>query len=71
MGEVFIVDFEERHLNDFKKLGYEWLLKYDLLEPVDEEMLNNPKEKIIDEGGFVCWSIYSLFCAFFMHKIFL
>ncbi|WP_130890141.1 GNAT family N-acetyltransferase [Fusobacterium ulcerans] len=53
MGEVFIVDFEERHLEDFKKLGYEWLSKYDLLEPVDEEMLNNPREKIIDKGGFV------------------
>lgn len=53
MGEVIIVDFKERHLEDFKKLGYEWLLKYDLLEPVDEEMLNNPREKIIDKGGFV------------------
>ena len=53
MGEVFIVDFEERYLEDFKKLGYEWLLKYDLLEPVDEEMLNNPREKIIDKGGFI------------------
>ncbi|MDU1912186.1 GNAT family N-acetyltransferase [Fusobacterium sp.] len=53
MEEIFVVEFEERHLKGFKKIGYEWLLKYDLLEPVDEEMLNNPKEKIVDKGGFV------------------
>lgn len=53
MEEIFIVEFEDKHLKEFKKLGYEWLLKYDLLEPVDEEMLNDPKGKIIDKGGFV------------------
>lgn len=53
MEEIFIVEFEDRYFEEFKKLGYEWLLKYDLLEPVDEEMLNNPREKIIDKGGFV------------------
>jgi len=51
--EIFIVEFEDKHLEEFKKLGYEWLLKYDLLEPIDEEMLNNPKGKIVDKGGFV------------------
>lgn len=53
MKEIFIVEFEDRHFEEFKKLGYEWLLKYNLLEPVDEEMLNNPKAKITDKGGFV------------------
>lgn len=53
MKEIFIVEFEDRHFEEFKKLGYEWLLKYNLLEPVDEEMLNNLKAKITDKGGFV------------------
>ncbi len=53
MEEICIVEFEDKHLEGFKKLGYEWLLKHDLLEPVDEEMLNDPKGKIMDKGGFV------------------
>ena len=53
MEEICIVEFEDKYLEGFKKLGYEWLLKHDLLEPVDEEMLNDPKGKIMDKGGFV------------------
>ena len=51
--EIKIVNFEERHLEDFKRISYQWLNKFDLLEPVDIEMLDNPKENIIDKGGYI------------------
>lgn len=51
MENVKIVEFEEKYHQKFKELSYEWLKKYDLLEPEDDRILNNPKKLILDEGG--------------------
>lgn len=51
--KIKIVKFEEKHFEDFKKINYQWLNRFNLLEPVDVEMLENPKEKIIDKGGYI------------------
>jgi hypothetical protein len=34
-------------------LTLEWLLKYDLLEPENEKIINNPKEFILSNGGYI------------------
>ena len=48
-----ILDFEERYAKDFKLLNLHWLDQYKLTEAADLEVLNKPKEKIIDQGGFI------------------
>jgi len=58
MGELKVIQYEERYHEDLKRLSYEWLEKYLLLEPEDERILNNPKEIILDNGGYVFFAKY-------------
>lgn len=58
MEQVEIVFYEEKHLADFKRLGYEWLEKYVTVEPEDVKILNAPKEIILDNGGFIFFAKY-------------
>lgn len=53
MEKIIIVEYEEKYHDDLKRLSYEWLEKYELLEPEDEKILNNPKEIVLDKGGFI------------------
>ena len=39
---VEIIDFEERYKPALEDISLPWLLEYDLLEPVDLEMLAEP-----------------------------
>ncbi len=39
----------------FKRLNFEWLEKYFVVEPVDEEVLSNPN-RIIEEGGAILFA---------------
>ncbi|KAK5574955.1 hypothetical protein RB653_010210 [Dictyostelium firmibasis] len=55
---VKIVNYQESYQQDFKKLSYEWLEKYVSVEPIDEEMLNNPKSFILDGGGHIFMATY-------------
>lgn len=48
-----IIDYEDQYHNDFKRLNLEWLEKYDLIESHDLEILNYPRENVIDRGGFL------------------
>lgn len=48
-----IIDYEDRYLQDFQRLNLEWLEKFNLLESHDLEVLNNPRENVIDRGGFI------------------
>jgi GNAT superfamily N-acetyltransferase len=50
---LHIIDFNERLSPHFKQLNVAWLQKYFVVEPIDEEMLGNPKHYIIDKGGAV------------------
>jgi ribosomal protein S18 acetylase RimI-like enzyme len=56
--EIKIVEYEEKYHDDLKKLSYEWLKKYVSVEPEDEKILNNPKEVILDKGGFIFFANY-------------
>lgn len=50
---LHIFEFRDDLANHFKDLNIAWLQKYFYVEPVDEEMLSNPKHYIIDKGGYI------------------
>ncbi len=53
MASINIIDYEDRYQQNVKELNYEWLLKYNLLEPMDDEYLDYPREMILNKGGFI------------------
>ena len=56
MMNIKLVVYEDRYHEDLKRLSYEWLIKYELLEPEDEKILNNPKEVVLDNGGSIIFA---------------
>lgn len=58
-NHIIIVEYEEKYHKDLKRLSYEWLEKYVSVEPEDEKILNNPKEVILDKGGFIFFAKYN------------
>jgi ribosomal protein S18 acetylase RimI-like enzyme len=48
-----IVPFQQKYSKDFYALNVAWLEKFFFVEPYDEKVLSNPKEYIIDAGGFI------------------
>ncbi len=50
---IEIIDFSDEFKESIKTLNYEWLKKYFHVEQGDEISLSNPKEHIIDKGGYV------------------
>lgn len=53
MSKIEIINYEDKYKLRVKELNYKWLKKYDLWEPIDDEYLNNPKERILDKGGSI------------------
>lgn len=49
--EIKIVEFQTEYRDDFKNLNIEWLQKYFVVEPFDEQQLSNPETEILDKGG--------------------
>jgi putative acetyltransferase len=50
---VSIIQYEDKHHEDFRKLNLEWLEKYNLAESHDLEVLDDPKGTILDRGGVI------------------
>ena len=48
-----IIDYEDRYLEDFRRLNLEWLERFNLTESHDLEVLDHPRENVIDRGGFI------------------
>jgi DNA-binding MarR family transcriptional regulator/ribosomal protein S18 acetylase RimI-like enzyme len=48
-----IIEYQDKYIDQFKKISYEWLEKYVSIEPADELILNNPRKVIIDNGGYI------------------
>jgi len=48
-----IVEFEPSHAEAFRVLNEAWISKYFVIEPKDQEVLNDPQGKIVDKGGRV------------------
>ena len=53
---VEIVAFKDEFAKYFTDLNLAWLKKYFVVEPIDYEMLSNPKAYIIDKGGYIYFS---------------
>lgn len=53
MNNIKIVNYEDKYKDAFRDLSYEWLEKYASVEPEDEKILNNPREVILDKGGYI------------------
>lgn len=54
---IRIEPFEDRWAPDFKRLNKAWLETYFEVEPVDEEMLSNPRTYYLDKGGFIYFAL--------------
>lgn len=54
--KVDIVDYDERYGDAFARLNIEWLQKYFVVEPIDRDVLSNPRRSIIDPGGVVLYA---------------
>jgi len=50
---IEIIDYSGEYANDFRALNLEWLDKYNLTESHDLEVINHPKESILDRGGYI------------------
>ena len=48
---IEIIGFKDELAEYFTRLNLAWLKKYFVVEPVDHEMLANPKAYIIYKGG--------------------
>lgn len=54
---ISIVEYTEQRKDAFKTLNEEWLRKGFSVEPVDKEILEHPKQVIIDSGGMVFFAV--------------
>ena len=50
-----IVDYSAHYGDAFERLNCEWLDKYFRVEPIDREILSDPRSTIIDHGGAVLY----------------
>ncbi|MDF0716350.1 GNAT family N-acetyltransferase [Muricauda sp. 334s03] len=50
---VRIVPYSETYKNAFRELNEEWIIKYFEMEEMDRIALHNPKEYILDKGGYI------------------
>ena len=55
---VNILNYQPGHQPVFEKLNRDWIEKYFWMEPVDQEVLGNPEEHIIQQGGFIFMADY-------------
>lgn len=48
-----IIAYKDSLKNDFKRLNYEWIKKYFVVEPSDKRVLTNPQKYVLDKGGYI------------------
>ena len=53
VNSVEIIHFNDEHTEKFYQLNRAWLEKYFYVEDIDHEILSQPREKIIEPGGFI------------------
>lgn len=57
IGTVRIVGFDPRWRADFARLNLEWLRRWFVVEPFDEEVLGDPEQHILADGGRVLFAL--------------
>ena len=53
MNAVEIIEYEDQYQPIFKALNVEWLDQYNLTEKHDLQILDAPREMILNAGGFI------------------
>ena len=54
---IRIVDFDPRWRADFARLNLEWLRRWFVVEPFDEEVLGQPEVHLLAAGGRILFAI--------------
>jgi ribosomal protein S18 acetylase RimI-like enzyme len=54
-----IIAYQPKYAKYFYDLNVAWLKKYFYVEPYDEKVLSNPKEYVLDAGGFIFFAKYN------------
>ena len=57
IGTIRIVGFDPRWRADFARLNLEWLRRWFVVEPFDEEVLGDPERHILADGGRVLFAL--------------
>ena len=55
-NKIQIIPYSDQLKEAIKILNYEWLEKYFRVEQSDIQSLSNPKEEILDKGGFIFYA---------------
>jgi ribosomal protein S18 acetylase RimI-like enzyme len=55
-NKIELINFSDELYEPIKTLNYEWLEKYFQVEESDRISLSNPKQQIIDKGGFIFYA---------------
>jgi putative acetyltransferase len=58
MTELKIFPYESKYHEDFVNISLEWLKKYNLYEESDIPILENPKDVILNNGGYILLAAY-------------
>jgi ribosomal protein S18 acetylase RimI-like enzyme len=58
MTELKIFPYESKYHEDFVNISLEWLIKYNLYEESDIPILENPKDVILNNGGYILLAAY-------------
>lgn len=58
ISEIEIIHFKPKYARAYKDLNLNWIRKYFVIEPHDEEQLDNPENYIIKKGGFIFFAKY-------------
>lgn len=57
MPDIRIVGFDPRWRGDFANLNIEWLQRWFVVEPHDRDVLGNPEQHILADGGHVLFAV--------------
>lgn len=57
LTSIGVIEFEDAFAADFARLNYQWIEHYFSVEPHDREMLDHPKEFVIDPGGLIFFAM--------------
>ena len=55
--EIQISTFKDKYADDFAQLNFEWLDKFFYIEDYDREVLTNPKQYILNDGGQILFAL--------------
>jgi ribosomal protein S18 acetylase RimI-like enzyme len=59
VSELEIVAFETRYASSFFELNKAWLEAHFLIEPYDFKVLQNPREMVLEKGGYIFFGTIS------------